>query len=165
MDDWTALRTGATVVIWVVVAGGLVLAITWLARGGVRAIGPEDRLLGQSSVPAKQRRRTTSFGAAQVGIHGLLGVMTASLLTYAAVRTTDRSTGYAAVLVALAVTAVPGSLMFAKWRRREQPGLASEDLSGGRERAEDRLPRPVVYAHGLAAVGTAALVLILLVVD
>jgi hypothetical protein len=168
VDEWGALRTVAAVVAWITVMGGLVMATIWFGSGGARAVGPEDELLAESGVrPRGSRRRQTSFSTAQVGIHGLLGTLTASLVTYAMVRDDDRGAGYVAVLVAILVTAVPGTLMFRKWRsgqRPHVPGVGAATLAEDR-RVEDHLPRAVVYAHGLAAAATATLVVVLLAVD
>ena len=85
MDDWEGLRLAAVIVAWLTVAGGLILALTWLALGGGRAIGPEDELMAQAGVPvSRPERRRTALSSAQVGLHGLFGITTASLLTYAA---------------------------------------------------------------------------------
>jgi len=53
MDAWEGLRTAAIVVVWVTVGGGLLLAVLWVARGGGRAIGPEDQIMAESGVPVR----------------------------------------------------------------------------------------------------------------
>jgi hypothetical protein len=76
-------------------------------------------------------RPRTSFSSAQVGMHGFLGILTAGLITYAAVRVDDRGAGYWAGLVSIAVTAIPGTLMFLKWRGQRRPDIgATTDLAG-----------------------------------
>jgi hypothetical protein len=168
VDAWNALRGAAVVVVWLTVGGGLVLASLWLRSGGSRAVGPEDEEL--ETVARHHARHSprsdvvTSFSVAQVAGHGLLGVLTAALLTYAATRGTDRSTGYTAVLVAAAVTATPGIIMFRKWACRARPRVA-DAVAPNSGRVEDHLPRAVVYAHGIAAVATVALVVLLVIVD
>src|SRR5215207_2427302 len=131
MDDWSGLRTAAVVVVWATVAGGLVLGTLWFVFGGGRSVGPEDETLAEQAEPDQgtqavqsRTRRITSFSTAQVGMHGLLGLITAGLLTYAAVRNSDRSTGYVTVLVAIAVTAIPAVLMFRKWKSGARPAIA-----------------------------------------
>jgi hypothetical protein len=166
MDDWTGLRTAAIVVVWVTVAGGLTLATLWFVFGGGRSVGPEDEILAEQGAGVQSpARRVTSFSSAQVAMHGLLGLITAGLLTYAAVRESDRATGYVTVLVAIAVTAIPAVLMFRKWKSGQRPAISGVTEAASDRRVEDRLPRTVVYLHGLAAVSTVALVVILLVVD
>lgn len=152
------------VVMWLTVAGGALLATLWVAFGGGRAVGPDDELVPAAGAPLRRdEQRVTSLGTAQVGIHGLVGILTASLVTYAAARGSDRTDGYLAALVALAITAVPGVFMFTKWRTgRSVDGLRA---STRRQRVEDRLPRPLVYLHGLGALTTVTLVVILLVVE
>jgi hypothetical protein len=139
--------------------------LLWFAFGGARAIGPDDQLMGEAGASVERHgHRDTSFSTAQVGIHGVLGLLTAFLVTYGAHLDADRTDGYIALLVALVVTSVPGAVMFAKWvrgTRAHVPGLAVDD----RRRVEDRLPRSVVIVHGLAAVATVAVVAVLLVVD
>ena len=168
MDDWSGLRTAAIVVVWATVAGGLALGTLWFVFGGGRSVGPEDETLAEQTEHGsvvQATRRITSFSTAQVGMHGLLGLITAGLLTYAAVRDSDRSTGYVTVLVAVAVTAIPAVLMFRKWRSGARPAISGVTDAASDRRVEDRLPSPVVYLHGLAAVSTVALVAILLAVD
>jgi hypothetical protein len=172
MDDWSGLRIAAVVVVWATVAGGLVLGTLWFVFGGGRSVGPEDETLAiqaerdqGTDVVQSRTRRITSFSTAQVGMHGLLGLITAGLLTYAAVRDSDRGTGYVTVLVAIAITAIPALLMFRKWRSGARPSIAGVTDAATDRRVEDRLPSPVVYLHGVAAVSTATLVVILLAVD
>jgi hypothetical protein len=108
-------------------------------------------------------RTITSFSSAQVGMHGFLALVTASLITYAAVRGDDRGPGYVAGLVALAIAAIPGTLMFCKWRSEDRPAVTGATVSD--RRVADHLPRPVVFLHGLAALATAAIIVALLAVD
>jgi hypothetical protein len=168
MDDWDGLRAAVAVVAWVTVLGGLTLGGLWFARGGGRAVGPEDE--GLEPVARRHARgrpkgaAVSSFSSAQVGVHGLLGVLTASLITYAVARGTDRSSGYPVVVLALAVTAIPGVLMFRKWITSARPAVG-EVVAPHSGRVEDHLPKAVVYAHGAAALATALLVVLLFIVD
>jgi hypothetical protein len=160
------LRTVAVMVGWVTVAGGLLLAVSWLALGGGRAFGPEDELTAQAGVPVtRYKRQFTALSSAQVGMHGFFGLLTASLLTYAAARSDDRSSGYLAVLVVGAITAVPGLLMFRKWRSSRRPARDGDPAGDVGPKVEDRLPRAAVYLHGLAATSLIALVIVLLAVE
>jgi len=164
VDDWSGLRTVLVIVVWVTVAGGALMAMLWTAFGGARALDPNDELLVQAGVPVDQRdRKVTSFTSAQVFMHGVIAILTASLITYAAVRGDDRDTGYIAGLVAVAVTAIPGILMFRKWRTGHRPAVAGASVP--ERRVEDRLPKPVVYLHGLAAAATAGVLVALLLLD
>ena len=165
MDDWEWLRTVLVVIVWVTVAGGALMATLWTAFGGTRAYGPEDELLADAGVAVgTDRGRVTSFSSAQVGIHGLLGITTAGLVTYAAARADDRTTGYWAALVAIAVTAIPGVVMYLKWHGGRRPGSA-RPARGEPTRVESRLPRPIVYGHGLAVLATVAALVVLLFVE
>jgi hypothetical protein len=167
MDDWAGLRTAMAIIVWVTVAGGLTMAVIWVASGGGRAVGPETDVSARAGVPVTTANRAvTSFSAAQVAIHGLLGVLTAGLVTYAALRHDDRTAGYLALVIALVVTAIPGVLMVRKWLTGQRPAVVDGvPARSAPERVEDHLPRAVVYLHGLAAVGTAALVVLLLLLD
>ena len=139
------------------------MASLWTAFGGTRAYGPEDELLADAGVAVgTERTRVTSFSTAQVGVHGLLGIGTAGLVTYAAVLDDDRATGYLAALVSIALTALPGLAMFLKWRATRRTPRARR---GEPTRVESRLPSPIVYGHGLAVLGTVASLVLLLFVD
>jgi hypothetical protein len=166
VDDWEGLRTVAVIAGWITVLGGLGLAVTWLVLGGGKAVGPDDELMAQSGVPARRsERRYTAFSSVQVGVHGLLRISTASLLTYAAARADDRSTGYAAVLVVAAVTAVPGLLMYRKWKSDRRPAIDGNPLGDRGPKVEDELPKAIVYLHGIAACTVVVLLAMLLVVE
>ena len=165
MDEWAGLRTAAIVVAWLTVSGGLLMAVLWFSRGGAHAIGPEDELMAGTGIEvAREKRRVTSFSSAQVGMHGLLGILTAVLITYGMLRDDDRTAGYFALLVAIVLTATLGTLMFRKWRAGRRPAVPGVDTAR-RERVEDALPRPVVYLHGAAAMLTLAAVVVLVLVD
>lgn len=107
------------------------------------------------------RRPVTGFSVSQVAMHGLLGVLTASLVTYAAARANDRPTGYVAGVVAIAVTAIPGLFMFRRWRWRRRPGHRGVTVAEDRARVEGRLPSRLVYLHGAAVVTTVVLLVLL----
>lgn len=158
------LRIAAIVVAWAAVAGGIVLATIWAASGGLRAHDPNSELMRQSGVdPGERNRRVTSFSAIQVAGHGFFGVATAAMITYGALLTEGRTGGYLAVFGVALFTGALGSIMYLKWKRGSRP--PRPDATYERERPEDKLPRPVVYAHGAAAVATAALALALFIVD
>jgi hypothetical protein len=149
---------------WVTVVGGALLGTAWTWFGGLRARGPDDELVPGGAAGRPDERRVTRFTSAQVGIHGFLGLLTASLATYAAAFDGDRRPAYIAVLIALAVTAAPGSSMFLKWRSgRRAPTTTS--TSSTASNVEARLPSPLVYLHGVVVMTTAALFVVLLLVD
>ncbi len=165
MDDFRGLRILLVIVVWATIGGGALIATLWVALGGGRAIGPDD-IDDRRVDPARPERRVTSFSTAHIGLHAILGLLTAALITYAALRSTDRDAGYAAGFVALLVTALPGALLFRLWRDRShrgRPDAPPRDVAA--TRVEDRLPAPVVYLHGLAAIATAALLVALFLID
>lgn len=164
VDEWTGLRTALIVVTWITVLGGVLLTAVWAARGGARAIGPELAQVDDPGPVEAEGRPVTSFSAGQLGAHGTLGLLTAILITYAALRDEDRVTGYVALLVALAITAIPAVMMFLTWRSGERPAVAGVDTSAA-PRVEDRLPAPMVYLHGLLAAVIVAIVVVLLIVE
>jgi hypothetical protein len=165
VDEWEGLRIAGAVVAWATVAGGLLLAVIWLVPGGGRAFGPDDELMVQAGAAIDTERPRTAFSSAQIGLHGLFGIMTAGLLTYAVVRPDDRVSGYVAVLVVAAITTFLGLLMFRKWRSLRRPAVDGDPLGDVGPKVEDRLPRIVVYGHGAAAVGLVTLVALLVIVD
>ena len=161
-----AVRAIAIVVVWMTLSGGLLLGTLWFRHGGGRSIGPEDEILTEQGAPPQASTgRTTSFAVAQVVIHAMFGLLTAILITYAAAHDGDRRNGYVASIVAIVVTASLGTLMFLKWRRGSRPRIGESRTPARGPRVEDRLPSPVVYAHGLAAAATATLVIVLLAGD
>jgi hypothetical protein len=158
MNEWEALRVAIVAAAWLTVAVGLLLALIWAIAGGARAVGPEDELMSVAGVePDRPIRHQTSWSAANVGMHGMLGILTAALITYAAAR--HDAEGYLAALAAIAITAIPGGVMFLRWHRGQRPRVQGV---ADRRRVEDRLPRPAVYGHGAMVGITAVLAVILL---
>jgi hypothetical protein len=94
----------------------------------------------------------------------LLGVLTASLATYALERPDHRGGGYVVVLLAVIVTAIPGTFMFRKWRGGTRPRVGGPDARSA-DRAEDHLPSLVVFGHGLLALTFVLLVAGLVLLD
>lgn len=180
MDDWEGLRTALVIVVWVTVGAGALLGTMWAAFGGVRALGPDDAL-PQTIVadddpdatlsphrPGEVRRggrELTTFGVAQVIAHATLGILTASLVTYGASVDDDRTGGYIALIVAVVITAMPGSRMFFTWMTGRRPNRAGRGGVRRDRRVEDRLPSPFVYFHGLGALSTLAITVLLLISD
>jgi hypothetical protein len=60
-------------------------------------------------------------------------------------------------------TWLPGVLMFRKWISNTRPATAVVTPRSGR--VEDAMPKAVVYGHGVGAVATAAMIVVLLIVD
>jgi hypothetical protein len=149
MEEWQALRTLAMIAVWLTVVVGLLMGAVWLKFGGARAVGQEDQITSEAGGRVGTKNgTTTSFSSAQVGIHALLALLTASLATYALSHSADREDGYLAVLGCVAVTGIPGTVMFWKWRTGTRPSVRNLDVAP-RERVEDHLPRPLVLLHGL----------------
>jgi hypothetical protein len=165
MDQWEGLRIAGAVAAWATVAGGVLLTVIWLARGGGRAFGPNDELMVQSGVTLETDRPRTAFSSAQIGLHGFFGIMTAILLTYAVARSDDRVSGYIAVLVIAAITIFLGLLMFRKWSSPRRPAIDGDPRGDSGVKVEDGLPKIVVYGHGAAALGLVTLVVALALVD
>jgi hypothetical protein len=165
VNDWQGLRTIVLILVWLTVVVGLTLVLVWVKFGGGRAVGPEDQILSEvGGVVQTQSDRTTSFSSAQLGIHALLALLTASLATYCLTRADDRGGGYVAVMGAVIVTGIPGTLMFWKWRTGTRPTVRDVSVAPS-ERVEDHLPRPLVFLHGLLALAIFVLFAGLLIVD
>ena len=147
------------VVVWLTVVGGAILGLTYAGFGGFRAVGP-DSVPRPAAAGPDRPRRTTSFTAAQVVIHAMLGILTALLVTYGASLRDDRTPGYIALIMALLLTGIPGVAMFTKWRSGERPTRTLDA-----DRSEDHLPRLVVYLHGLGATATLLIIVVLLLAD
>jgi hypothetical protein len=145
----------AAVCVWGLTAlAGLVLFGTWVAKGGVR------RGAGQHG---KHRRlpRTLVFGHVGLAIVGLL--------VWIAYLTIGQGMLIWAAVGVVAVVAVLGLVMFARWvpsyRGRARfgtgPGAAHRMPATGRwALPEHHFPVIVVAAHGLLAVATVALVVL-----
>lgn len=136
----------AALIAWIVTAaGGIDLIATWLAAGGVRR---RHEAVSRLPVPAV-------FGHASLAVIGLL-------LWIAYLITDDRVLAWLAFIV-LPIIASVGAFMFVLWRRAFRAGRhheASEDVERASTSPESRLPVPVVFLHGAAAVTTVVLVLL-----
>ena len=165
MNDWQGLRIVALIAIWLTVGGGVVLATVWFKAGGARAAGPEDQIMSEAGAAVRSENgKTTSFSTAQVLGHALLALLTASLITYAVLRPDNRGGGYLVAICAIAVTAVPGVMMYWKWRTGIRPQFRTADVASA-ERVEDHLPKPVVVGHGLLAATVVTLLIALVILD
>jgi hypothetical protein len=154
----------AALILWIVTAGGgFVLLGTWLAKGGARRDGPGTR-----------------FPAPVIFGHFLLAA-TGLVLWIAYVATDTSGLGWTA-FVLLAIVALLGFTMFARWvptymsmRRAGEPdpsvyaasatgSVATAPAPATTARtAESHFPLPIVLGHGVLAATTLVLVLIALV--
>lgn len=147
-------------VTWLVTAvGGFVLVGTWLTRGGARtpnrtsvAANAVRDTAGAAGLPVTAPTRLRPplvFGHALLAVAGLV-----VWVLYLA----DNSDNLAWTAVALlAVVALLGLAMFARW---VQAGDHRRPTTSGAPRPESHFPLPVVAAHGLFAVATLVLVLL-----
>jgi hypothetical protein len=152
----------AALILWILTAGGgFVLLGTWLAKGGARADGAGTRF----PLPV-------IFG------HFLLAA-TGLVLWIAYVVTDSDAVGWVA-FVLLAVVALLGFTMFARWlptflasrRAGEDPSVYAASAPGAvttaqptapsTRTAESHFPVPIVFGHGALAATTLVLVLIAL---
>lgn len=127
----------AALITWLVAAaGGFYLLITWVAKGGLRG-------------------GTTRLPAGLVFAHFLLAA--AGLVVWLIFLFSDEHALSWVALVVIAVTALAGFGLFARWLG----GRSEPPAAGGEVAAERHFPVAGVLAHGL--IGAATLVLVLLV--
>jgi hypothetical protein len=129
----------AALITWVITAlGGFVLLATWLGRGGLRA-----RDAGASRFPPG-----LIFG------HFLLAAVGLVIWIIYVITDTDSLTWVA--LAILVVVALLGFTMLGRWRQgRAASGVVAADAP-----PEQHFPVAVVVLHGLLAVTTVVLVLL-----
>lgn len=133
--DWAAL--GA----WVVTAaGGALMLVQWLRRGGLR-----------------QRERHGAIGPAV--ILGHFGLAAAGLGIWIAYLIADIENLAWASFAALVVVAVGGFLMVSMWAQQLRGKSLAPAVYGG-ETAERRFPLALVGGHGVLAVATLVLVVL-----
>jgi hypothetical protein len=126
----------ASLIAWVLTAGGgLVMLSIWLRAGGPR-----------------QRDRSQ---IRSVQIFGHFGLAASGLVLWIVYFFTDAAAAGWIAFVLLAAAAVAGIIMFFVWAQQRQPGGQAPT-----ETAEQRFPVPIVAGHGLLAVLTAVLVLL-----
>lgn len=154
----------AALILWILTAGGgFVLLGTWLAKGGARPDGPETR-----------------FPAPVIFGHFLLAAIGLVLwIVYVAADT--GAVGWAA-FVLLAIVALLGFTMFARWvptylgmRHVAEPDpsvygtsapgavTTTQTTAASTRTAESYFPVPIVLGHGALAATTLVLVIIALV--
>lgn len=127
----------AALITWLVAAvGGFYLLITWVSKGGLRG-------------------GTTRFPAGLVFGHFLLAA--AGLVVWLIFLISDEHALSWVALVVIAVTALAGFGLFARWLG----GRSDAPVAGTDVAAERHFPVAAVLGHGL--IGAATLVLVLLV--
>src|SRR4051794_18815102 len=136
-------------VTWVVTAGlGFFMLATWARAGGVRAASTTATAGDQGSTTAHPAG--TRFPPPLV--FGHFGLAATGLVLWIVYVATDSDALAWVAFVILLVVAAGGDLLFLRWWKER-------DRSGA-ELAEQAIPRPVVYLHGLFAVTTIVLVLL-----
>jgi hypothetical protein len=134
----------AALVTWVVAAliGSYLLA-TWIANGGLRPRGDDQR---------------SRFAPQLIFGHGgLAATGLAVWITYLVVG--NGALAWSALAI-LALVATLGATMFGLWLRANHSQPGGRHSAGPRHAAEDHFPPPAVMVHGLFAVTTVALVLV-----
>jgi len=131
----------AALVTWLVTAVlGVTMLAMWVARGGLRTA---TGATGASSGPTVPSR----FAAPMVFGHFLLAA--AGLVVWIVYLVLETEALPWVAFGLLVMVAGLGELLFFRWRR-----------SRGEDTAESRFPQAVVYSHGLFAVATVVLVLL-----
>jgi hypothetical protein len=132
--EWAAL------IAWLLTAaGGFVLLLVWVSRGGMR-----------QSEPGRRIRPPLILSHFLLAATGLV-----LWIVYVASDTDALAWIAFAILV---VVALLGWTMFAIWYRRRQGREAVVDRAAQGQPAEQHFPVPVVALHGLLAVTTVVLV-------
>lgn len=127
---------------WLIAAaGGALMLGIWARRGGVRSSGGAATRLPPGLV----------FG------HFLLAA--AGLVVWIIYLVTDAEVLSWVSFVVLLVVAALGATMFVRWAGQTPGGTDNID-GAGETTAERHFPVPVVVGHGLFAVGTAVLVIL-----
>lgn len=155
----------ATLIAWLVTAGGgLVMAGIWMARGGLRQRLDPAQVPGPGSGPIDEGahpEQDSRLPMWQVFTHAVLALVGLGVFVLYMV-SGEESPGYGTApwiaLAFLAVVASFGVAMVRKWH-------SDRKLLGERRRdpdapAEQAIPMPVVALHGLAAVTTVVLLVL-----
>ncbi|MDQ4069493.1 MAG: hypothetical protein M3203_08525 [Actinomycetota bacterium] len=146
---------------WALTAlGGLVLAITWISRGGLR----QDRKLEDASVrggaqyPHTADRREQHHGLSSTLVFGHGALALVGLAGWGGYVLSGENRAAAAILALLLVPVVAlGLTMFSRWQRGDRTG--GEVGPEVPEKPADQYLHPaIVYTHGLAALATVVLV-------
>jgi hypothetical protein len=160
----------AALVLWLLTAaGGLTMAAIWLLRGGLRQ---RDEVLELSyadvsratdvteGTPPSRRSRLPAW---MITTHGAVAALGLLLWIFYVGFDGTEGTGVSAlppfVVTLLLVVATLGVLMVRRWREHRQELVAAEVPKADRP-PEQRFPALVVALHGLLAVATLVLVLL-----
>lgn len=125
----------AALITWIITAGlGFTMLGLWVARGGARAAGSGGTV-------------TTRFAPGVVFSHFLLAAAGLIVWIIFLISGTDALVWVAFAILVL--VAILGEVLFVPWMRAGSSGTV-----------ESRFPKPLVYTHGLFAVATVVLVLL-----
>ena len=150
---------GTALVMWIVtIGGGALLVAPWLARGG--ATRPADADL-QGGTPAKStvmtQRTRSRIGLSMIVPHASLAIVGAIVWALFSLNEDDIGYGPARWLASalLLATIAYGMVMFSRW--------LADRREGTDERPEQHFPVALVAFHGLGALATLLLVLLVAV--
>lgn len=136
----------------VTAAGGLVMAALWVAGGGLQQRDPSLQGLPMEPVVAQvtgTRADASRFPFWLVAGHAAMAVIAIAIWIGVASLGEDADAGVAWVAVGVFVLAAfAGMAMFRHWKR---------DRGGDHAYAEQRIPGPLAYVHGLAGLATLVL--------
>ena len=125
----------AALITWIITAGfGFTMLGLWVARGGARAAGSGGTV-------------TTRFAPGVVFSHFVLAA--AGLIVWIIFLINGSDALVWVAFAILVVVAILGEVLFVPWMRAGNSGTV-----------ESKFPKPVVYTHGLFAVTTVVLVLL-----
>jgi hypothetical protein len=158
----------AALLTWLVTAVlGFTMLGMWLRGGGIRAASAQSGTSASGGSPASAASAasggaSTSVGASATGgttatttrfapgvVLGHFVIAAAGLLVWIWYLVTDLDALTWVAFILLVVVAVLGEVLFLRWFRNR-----------GEATVESHLPKPVVYTHGVFAVVTAVLVLL-----
>jgi hypothetical protein len=136
-------------VTWVVTAGfGFFMLATWVRAGGVRTAGAPATASDAAAAATTAHVAGTRFPPPLVFGHFLIAATGLVLwIVYLAV---DSDALAWVAFVAIVLAAAGGDILFLRWFRDRN--------ESGAQLAEQRIPTPAVYLHGLFAVATIVLV-------
>ena len=152
----------AVILAWSVTAGGgLLMAAIWIAKGGLRQEDDDpsiERPYGTAENPAVAR---TNLSHWMVASHVVMALVALALLVFYAARRDDPQTGAESApwlaVGALVVVAGFGVAMVQRWSAYRKQHRRGQPASLRPAPADQAIPAPVVYLHGLAAAVTLAL--------
>lgn len=152
----------AVIVAWLVTAGGgLLMASIWIAKGGLRQEDDDpsiERPYGAAEDPGVAR---TNLSHWMVASHAVTALVALALLVFYAARRDAPQTGAESApwlaVGALVVVAGLGVAMFRRWSTYRKHHRRGQPASLRPAPADQAIPAPIVYVHGLAAALTLVL--------